>query len=99
MLFRVMSLFLHSRSTADSMLLMLSILLKILKRNPFQVPHLFLSNLISGAKEIAEMYRWYIKEGHSRDVGRTKRVFPEVQSLEEWMQRDGVESINSQVRV
>lgn len=52
-----------------------------------------------GAKEIAEMYRWYIREGHSRDVSRTKRVFPQVQSLEEWMQRDGVESINSQVSV
>lgn len=54
---------------------------------------------VPGAKAIADMYRWYINGGHTRDLSVTKEVYPQVLSLKEWMQKYGVAWIKEQAGI
>jgi hypothetical protein len=48
-----------------------------------------------GAKQIAEMYQWYLDGGHSRSVENVRSLFPFIQSMSEWMEAKGAQMIKN----
>jgi len=56
---------------------------------------MFEKQTFPGVKQIAEMYRWYINTngGHRRNVTITREFLPGVQSVDQWMNSEGLEAI------